>query len=241
MIFRRFDAAISNKKALIKDYEKDKSKAKSDSSAKKIQTKIDKLEADILLIDVEKASHSIKEEDVGEFAMATELRDANKKRVIRQGIHIAAEFTKIAGAIATLTGVGAMAGGIIKGAAAAGELSLPAARMAKQAARDRKAKKTAKKDVDDMNIIRDSKFFQVDESKSTAAKNDFRINQVKYLIGLTIKLLYLKGKAKEKAEKNVKQYMTASGVNETKLYKENGNPQKQVSMLLDAFNQRELG
>ncbi len=238
--YRRFDAAISNKKTLIEQHEKKKEEADSNSKKDKIQGKIDKLENDIVLIESKKASNGVEKEEVAEFAMATELRDANRKRVTRQGIHIAAEFTKIAGAIATLTGVGAMAGGIIKGAAAAGELSLPAARLAKQAARNRKAKEKAGQDVDDMNILRPNKTFQVDESKSSAAKKDYRTNQVKFLIGLTIKLLYLRGEAQTEAEEHVKKYMTATGVNETKLYKENGNPQKQVSMLLEALNQREL-
>ena len=239
--YRRHDAAVSNKKKLIKKYEKDKEKAKGQTTKDEIQGKIDRLKLDIVQIEkYEDTENNISREDVAEFTMATELRDANRKRVVRQGVHIAAEFTKIAGAIATLTGTGAMAGGVLKGAAAATELSLPVARLAKQKARDNKAEKMAKKRTGDMNILRESKFFQIDESKSTAAKNDFRVNQVKYLIGLTIDLLYKKGKAFTSAEQNIKKYMEASGVNKTKLYNENGNPQKQVSLLLEAFKQREL-
>ena len=77
-------------------------------------------------------------------------------------------------------------------------------------------------------------------SKSSVAKYDFRIRQIKYLIKLIVDLTY-KDREKDKIDfDNVKKYLKASGVNEKKLFAKNGDPQKQISILLDAFQQREL-
>ena len=236
--YRKYDAAISNKKKLIKDYEKKLANPGKKTNTAKLKLKIKRLKRHIRKL--EKYQLGVSREDVAEFTLVTELRDANRKRVTRQGIHIATEMTKIAGSIATLTGVGAMGGGIIKGAAAATDLALPVARIAKQKARDSKASKMAKGKLNQDDILKKSKFYNVDESKSTAAKYDFRIQQIKYLIKLIVDLAYKDQRKDKKDFENVKKYLKASGVNEKKLFAKNGDPQKQISILLDAFQQREL-
>lgn len=238
--YRKYDAEVSNKKAVLADYKKEFDDPETKQKRKdKIGPKIQRLEQEIATLELHEHD-DVSREEVAEYTMATELRDANKKRVVRQGIHLVTEMAKIAGSIATLTGVGAMAGAGIKGAAAATDLALPAARMAKQKARDVKAKSNAKDKLDEDSIMKKGKFYNLDTSKSSMAKNDFRIKQVKYLIKMIIDTAY-KDPEQDKADfEKVQDYLKASGVSERKLFKKNGDPQKQIKILLDAFEQREL-
>lgn len=236
--YRIYDAAIANKKRIVEKYEKELANPGKKTDTSKLQNEIKRLKLEIA--ELETYKHKVSREDVAEFTMATELRDANKKRVVRQGIHIATEMAKIAGAIATLTGMGATGGAVVKGAAAATDLALPVARFGKQKARNSKAKKEAKAILNKDNVLKKGKFYNLDTSKSSYAKNDFRVKQVKYLIRLIVDLAY-KNPVKDKNDfDKVKRYLKASGVNEGKLFSKNGNPQKQISILLDAFQQREL-
>lgn len=236
--YRKYDAVISNKKKVIKGYEKELANPGKKTNKKKLKKEIVRLKSEI--VELEKYEHEISREDVAEFTMATELRDSNKKRVVRQGIHLATEMAKIAGAIATLTGVGALGGGVVKGAAAATDLALPVARIAKQKARDTKASKEAKGKLNTDDILTKGKFYNFDTSKSSVAKSDFRIKQVKYLIRLIVDLVY-KDRHKDINDfKKAESYLKATGVNNKKLFAKNGDPQKQISILLSAFQQREL-
>lgn len=236
--YRKYDAVISNKKKVLKKYEKELANPGKKTDVTELKKKIKRLKREI--IQLEQYNPGVSRDEAAEFTLATELRDANRKRVTRQGIHIATEMAKIAGAIATLSGVGAMGGGIVKGAAAATDLALPVARLAKQKARDSKAKKRAKADLNEDQILQKGKFYHVDASKSSVAKYDFRIKQVKYLIKLIVDLAYKNPETDGKDFENVQRYLKAAGVNKKKLYASNGNPQKQISILLDAFQQREL-
>ena len=225
------DAEIANKKEVIKNDEKRLNNSKTSSKDKRrLKKRIVRLKHEIKQIEVTEATdHSA--EDVAEYTMATELRDANRKRVIRQGIHIATEMTKIAGSIATLTGVGGLGGAITKGAAASVDLALPAVRLAKQAGRDRAARKIAK------GKMNKSKF---NITKSSAAKADFRLKQVKYLIKMIIDVSYKDPETDAADFKNVLKYLNATGVNTKKLFKKGDDPQKQISMLLDSLQEREF-
>lgn len=236
--YRKYDAAIANKKRIVEKYENELANPGKKTDKSKLKKEIKRLNLEIA--ELETYKHEVSREDVAEFTLATELRDANKKRVVRQGIHIANEMAKIAGSIATLTGVGAMGGGVVKGAAAATDLALPVARFAKQKARNSKAKKEAKAILNKDDVLKKGKFYNLDTSKSGYAKNDFRVKQVKYLIRLIVDLA-CKNPAKDKKDfEKVKSYLKASGVNEGKLFSKNGDPQKQISILLKAFQQREL-
>jgi hypothetical protein len=236
--YRKYDAVIANKKRIIEKYEKELANPGKKTDKTKLQSEIKRLKMEI--VELETYKHEVSREDVAEFTLATELRDANKKRVVRQGIHIATEMAKIAGAIATLTGVGAMGGGVVKGAAAATDLALPVARFAKQKARNSKAKKEAKATLKKDDILKKGKFYNLDTSKSSYAKNDFRVKQVKYLIRLIVDLAYKDPTKDKKDFDKIKRYLKASGVNEGKLFSKNGDPQKQISILMNAFQQREL-
>jgi len=233
--YRGKDAEIANKKAVITaDRERLKGKLSADKKTK-IKQRILELEQKIRALEQEirfqkQADGDSPIGEVAEYTMVTELRDANTKRVKRQSIHLATEIANIAGAVVTLSGVGGIAGGVIKGSAAAAELSLPVARMAKQAGRDRAARKMAKGKLDK------SKF---DPTKSTAAKAAFRLKQVQFLIRAIIKAKYPKYQT-EAYVKRVDSYLTASGVNRRKLEAENNDPQKQLQMLVDAIEQREF-
>jgi len=229
--YRTIDAEIVNKQEVIKDDNKRIGKLNSGKEKKRLQKRVKKLKAEIVVLEKEKLADNLTREDVAEYTMATEFRDANTKRVTRQAIHIATEMTKIAGSIATLTGVGAVGGAVTKGAAAAVELALPAARLAKQAGRDRAGRKMAKGKMDKSVF---------NPSKSTAAKKDFRIKQVKYLIKLIIDVSYKNPKDDAEDFKNVESYLKATGVRTQKLFKKNGDPQTQIKMLVDAIEEREF-
>jgi len=236
--YRKYDAAISNKKKIINDYEEKLANPGKKTDTGKLKLDIIRLKKEVT--ELEKYKHEISRDDVAEFTMVTELRDANRKRVVRQGIHIATEMAKIAGAIATLSGVGAMGGGIVKGAAAATDLALPVTRLAKQKGRDIKASKQAKAELNEDDVLKKGKFYNLDTTKSSVAKNDFRVKQVKYLIRLIVDLVYKNPKNDKKDFDNVKLYLKAAGVNKKKLFSKNGDPKKQIGILLDAFQQREL-
>ena len=229
--YRSVDAEIANKKKVIKDDEERIEKSTSTDEKKRLKKRIKKLQSEITTLEAEKASDGLTRDDVAEYAMATEFRDANTKRVTRQAIHIATEMTKIAGSVATLTGVGALGGAITKGAASAVELSLPAARLAKQAGRDKAARKMAKGKLDKSMF---------DVTKSTAAKEDYRLKQVKYLIKLIIDASYKDPKKNQAEIKNIINYLKATGVSTGTLFKKNGDPQAQLKMLVDAISQREF-
>ncbi len=230
-VYRSIDAEIVDKKQVIKSDKERVGKTRSPVEKRRLKKRIKRLEADIAMLETQQSSDGLSREDVAEYAMATEFRDANTKRVTRQAIHIATEMTKIAGSIATLTGVGAMGGAITKGAAAAVELSLPAARLAKQAGRDRAARKMAKGKIDQSMF---------DHTKSTAAKADFRIKQVKYLIKLIIDVSYKNPRDNASDFKNVQNYLKTTGVSTRKLFRKNGDPQAQIKMLVDAIQEREF-
>ena len=229
--YRTVDAEIVNKKQVIKDDQERIEKAKSTAEKKRLQKRVKKLQAEITTLETQKASDGLTREDVAEYAMATEFRDANTKRVTRQAIHIATEMTKIAGSVATLTGVGAMGGAITKGAATAVELSLPATRLAKQAGRNRAARKMAKGKLDKSMF---------DVTKSSAAKEDHRLKQVKHLIKLIIDASYKDPKENKADFKNIINYLKATGVSTDTLFKKNGDPQTQLKMLVDAISEREF-
>lgn len=229
--YRSIDAEIANKKAVIdSDQERVSNPKTSAKDKKRLKKRISRLKGEIKQLEKQK-SDEFSRDDVAEYTLATELRDANTKRVTRQGIHIATEMTKIAGSIATLTGVGALGGAITKGAASAVDLALPATRLAKQAGRNRAARKMAK------GKMNKSRF---NPTRSTAAKTDFRIRQIRHLLKMIVHFSYRKPNKRNKEARNILAYLKASGVNTERLFRKNGDPQAQIKMLLDAMQEREF-
>ncbi|MFC5449770.1 hypothetical protein [Paenibacillus aestuarii] len=79
-------------------------------------------------------------DEIAEYELAKEMKNINVKRTTRGGMQIGIELTKIAGDIATLTGVGAQVGTPLKIVASGVGAAMPLARSLKQAGRDRAAK-----------------------------------------------------------------------------------------------------
>jgi hypothetical protein len=190
------------------------------------------INAGIVIKDKHGLDKNVKKEDITEFSLVKEIKESNKKTVTRQGIHIANEFAKIAGAIATLTGVGALGGAVVIGAATAVDLGLTAVRAAKQDARDRDALKEAKGETGWFDNI------GTDTSKSTAAKAYYRKQKTKDLLNMIGGLSTKDPQVKEDLAEvdKVKGYIEAVGINHEKLIKK--NPEKAFEMILKSFSDR---
>jgi hypothetical protein len=240
--FRTNDAKIANYKKVIADEEirvKEQEQGKKGmfdwmrrpTPLKDRKLRLEKLRLELQQLETEAKTEANAREDVAEFTLATELRDANYKRVVRQSIHIAAEIAKIAGSVTSLTGVGAAAGTAVKGAAEAVEGSAGLLRSAKQAGRDRDARKMIKGSASSAHF---------DVTKSTEAKKAFREQQVNQLIRMITGINKLDAKAQDAKAKQIKAYLNASGVDIDKLFKKKGEPKAQIELLVKAINQREF-
>jgi hypothetical protein len=208
-----------------------------DSEKVKLEKKKSALEARLVVMIADKATATKKKTDLEtakpgalEFALVGEIADANKKRIVRNSILLVAEFANLAGGIANLTGVGAVAGAGLKTASAAVKVALPAARMAKQAGRDSAADAEAR-GKSTMGIF--------DTSKSTAAKRDYRMKQVNTLLVQIQGLNQLEGPAFDARAVKLESYISAMGVSPARLYALNNKNQEQISMLYKALIQRE--
>ncbi|NQX62830.1 hypothetical protein [Paenibacillus qinlingensis] len=79
-------------------------------------------------------------DEIAQYELAKEMKNINVKRTDRGAIQIGLELVKIAGDIATLTGVGAQVGTPLKIVASGIGAAMPIARTLKQAGRDRASK-----------------------------------------------------------------------------------------------------
>lgn len=240
--FRTKDAKIANYKKVIADEEirvKEQEKGKkgmfdwmrNPTPLKERKLRLDKLRLELQQLEMEAKTEANAREDVAEFTLATELRDANYKRVVRQSMHIAAEIAKIAGSVASLTGVGAAAGTAVKGAAEAVEGSAGLLRTAKQAGRDRDARKMIKGSSSSAHF---------DITKSTAAKKAFREQQANQIISMITGINTIDTKAQDAKALQIKSYLNASGVDIDQLFKKNGDAKAQIQLLVKAISQREF-
>ena len=231
--YRKRDAKIANKKYVIRMDEKRLAKGETISDdGTKLEDRIKTLTKDCEDIQNESV-HSIPYEQIEEYAVAKELQYINKKRIIRQSVHVATSVTKIAGSIAILSGAGALAGGIVSGAASATEGGMLAVRKAKQKGRDKKATKVAKGKSAGLLL---SKF---DDSKSSMAKSADRLNKVKFIIKKAVTISAEVPK-KEANVKSLENYVKATGVNTGKLYSKNGEADTQIKLMFEAMSQREM-
>jgi hypothetical protein len=184
--------------------------------------------------------------DLAEVELASELGAANRKRVVRQAIHIGANLVQIAGSIAALvSGPGAPAAIGLKAAAAGVETSLPFFRAIKQFGRNVAAKNiatTGKKGIA-------GRIFNAD--KSTAAKLESRKKQAVLILMMVADLNKLIPKVPKptsahlaplkKQMARVEGYIVATGCGPEKLYRANGKPQEQVKILVEELSKREFG
>lgn len=182
------------------------------------------------LATTEKADLETAKPEALEFALVGEIAEANKKRIVRNSILLVADFANLAGSIANLTGVGAVAGAGLKTAAASVKVALPAARAAKQAGRDSAADSEARGNST-MGIF--------DASKSTAAKRDYRMKQVNTLLTQIQGLKDFTGPKFDERAAQLESYISAMGVSPKRLYAATPDQQKQITMLYKALIQRE--
>ncbi|MFN2134166.1 MAG: hypothetical protein ACK2VD_26835, partial [Anaerolineae bacterium] len=177
-------------------------------------------------------------EQLGEFELAKELGYVNRKRVVRQAIHIGTEIVKIAGEIANLASASGVAAGIsigLKASASGIELSLPFFRAIKQWGRNRAANKMAKSGTfDDKASIFNWK-------KATAAKLEMRKKHAVRILLMAANLDLTKPRAViEKHAKRIESYIHAVGCSPAALYRLNGQPMAQIKLLATEMAKREF-
>ncbi len=228
VIVAKLPAASDKKGMLGGDSEKTKLEAEKIEIEARVATMNDKKAS----ATTEKAVLETAKPEALEFALVGEIAEANKKRIVRNSILLVAEFANLAGSITNLSGVGAVVGAGLKTASAAVKVALPAAREAKQAGRDSAAGAEAKGETTMASRV-------FDASKSTAAKRDYRIKQVKTLLGQIQGLSKLKGKDQEERAAKLESYISAMGVSPKRLYALTPDQDKQIAMLYKGLIQRE--
>ena len=198
------------------------------------------------ITDYEAANSGMSREKLEEFGLVQELGSANRKRVVRQAVHIGSQLLKIAGGIANLTGLGATAGVALKASAAGVDLSLPFFRTLKQWGRNMAAANLAKGETGVSN-----KIFNAD--KNTVAKMEGRKRHAMVILKLSAKLTDYIPSASDPVQKaaqtevlkrhmaQVEGYIKAAGCDPVVLYRANGNPVEQIKILAKQLSKREFG
>ena len=167
------------------------------------------------------------------------MRDINRKRVLRQSIHISSAVTQIVADGLVLGGITSGAGAGLKAAAAGVEASLPLLRAGKQKFRDTAAKQQAKDKV----LLKNASGLIVDPSRSSAAKQTARRRYAIQIIEMAADLEIKDGtlaNPKHPKVKNVKLHLKAAGTSAKALARHNGDPEKQVKVLMKALSKREF-
>jgi hypothetical protein len=189
----------------------------------------------------------LSQEDIEEIDLADELKSGNQKRIIRQSIHLSSDAVKIAGSIANLTGVGATAGVALKASAAGVDLSLPFFRSLKQYGRKKAAESQAKGETGTFSQ------WLFNANKSDIAKLEERKRHTATIFKMVNKLndhVPLPGDIPaDKASKlakfqvssaRVELFIQATGCEPKALYRLNGKPNEQASLILKSLYKREF-
>ena len=255
----QLEAMVQEKNAKIAKARSKLAKEKNPKTKAALQEKIDKL---IVKRDNYAASKKLAEDTsndtetqqtlsggpdrtgIEEYDLATSLETDNKRRVVRQTIHIISNLVAIAASIASLvSGPGAPGAIALKAAAIGIDTSLPFFRWIKQQGRNMASRNEAKGEEGLTN-----KIFNAD--KSDTAKLADRKKQAVVMLKMIAKLNPLIDQASTgdpqaetalKAQgKRIKVYLKASGVSTNELFALNGKPEKQVLLLVKAMAQREL-
>ncbi|MEK0313973.1 hypothetical protein [Cohnella sp. 56] len=168
--------------------------------------------------------------DIQDYELAKEMKYINRKRQIRGTMEIGLEMTNIAGDIATLTGVGAQVGVPLKAAAAGAGATMSVARTVKQMGRDRAAQPGA------WGVTK--AVFNAD--KSSAVKLAKRIEHSNLILEMVAALPeYRPGdESTLKQYKRVENFIAASGISPSELYRLNGNVEKQRELLVKGMKER---
>ena len=192
------------------------------------------------------AASESKSMDLAEVELAGELGSVNRKRIVRQSVHISTNLVQIAGSIATLvSGPGAPAPLALKASAAGIDLSLPFFRGIKQFGRNIAAKNRAKGTSGISN-----KIFNAD--KSSAAKIQMRKRQAVRILTMVTQLNNLMPTTRNPIEytrqiealkaqaERVENYIVATGCDPERLYRANGKPAEQIKILVEELAKREF-
>jgi hypothetical protein len=172
--------------------------------------------------------------------LVNSLKITNRKRVVRQAIHIGSNLVQVGSSIATyVSGPGAPAAIGRKAAAMGIDLSLPITRWIKQKGRD-----VAERNLQAGKTGFANKVFNAD--KSTSAKLAERKKQAVSLLKMVAGLNHYMGDPMKQQHlrehgQRVEMYLSASGVDTHDLYAQNGNAAKQIEILVKALAARELG
>lgn len=237
------DAGNKQKKDLTKQVTKDaewyrRREAERDSAAKYKKTDKAKKANE----DIEARSGSDKNfsrEELAEYRLAKELRDVNRKRVVRQSLHISSAITQIVGDGLVLGGITSGAGAGLKAGAAGLEATLPLIRGAKQKTRDVAAKHQAK----DKGFLKDVSSTFVDPTRSTTAKMEARKRYAIQILQMAANLEIKDGKLANPKAPNVKRlklYLKGAGVSSVELTRHMAHPEEQVKVLVKALSTREF-
>lgn len=173
---------------------------------------------------------------LAELDLAHMLRITNRKRVLRQSIHVGTNLVQIGSSIAALvSGPGAPAAIALKAAALGVDTSLPFLRWLKQKGRESAARSEAKGE----RGLADHLF---DADKSTAAKLADRRKQAVFMLMMVHNLERLEDQAqRQERAVQVHAYLVASGVDTSELYAPGPGPREKVNLLVGALYKRELG
>lgn len=236
---KRLDAAIEGLKKQNEAYKQQKSQIEQDAQKQEAAV------APGLQTDLSDTKGSAGM-DLAEVELAGELGYINKKRVIRQSVHISTNLVQIAGSIATLvSGPGAPAPLALKASAAGIDLSLPFFRGIKQFGRNIAAKNRAKGTSGISN-----KIFNAD--KSSAAKIQMRKRQAVRILTMVTQLNNLMPTTRNPIEytrqidalkaqaERVENYIVATGCDPERLYRANGKPAEQIKILVEELAKREF-
>ena len=181
--------------------------------------------------------NNISQEDIAEVELAEELKTGNRKRIVRQSIHLVTDAVQIAGSIATLTGVGAI-GGVATSASASGiELSLPFFRSIKEYGRKKAAQSQAKGESGTLSQM------IFDPNKSSKAKLDARKRHTSTIFKMVNNLNVLKTTDPTKLPASVSRvetFIKAAGCEPKALYRLNGKLDAQASLILKSLYKREF-
>jgi hypothetical protein len=181
--------------------------------------------------------NNISQEDIAEVELAEELKTGNRKRIVRQSIHLVTDAVQIAGSIATLTGVGAI-GGVATSASAAGvELSLPFFRSIKEYGRKKAAESQAKGESGTLSQM------IFDPNKSSKAKLDARKRHTSTIFKMVNNLNTVKTTDPTKLPASVSRvetFIKAAGCEPKALYRLNGKLDAQASLILKSLYKREF-
>jgi hypothetical protein len=168
---------------------------------------------------------------IAEYELAKEMKYINVKRTDRASLQIGIELTKIAGDIATLTGVGAQVGTPLKIVATGVSFAMPVARGIKQMGRDRAAKAGA------WGITK--AIFNGD--KSTDKKKEKRNKDADLIMDMfsSLPALDTANPSVVAQYKHVKSFVEATGMSMFYLEKFKTEPDKLKEKMIEAMIKRE--